>query len=191
RTAQLSSLAQICLDPFYRTMHGFEILIEKDWVSFGHRFLDRCGHLSSEKFFLTSNTNENGGAPDAAQAPVFHQFLECVRQIQRQNPKRFEFNQRFLERMHYHLYSCQFGTFLHNNERERHIGNNGKTPYEATVSAWDWFNSPEEIEKNKNEEYDPSLDDPKSGDMGVLLPNPKDVRFWHELYGRTDEEMNG
>lgn len=27
--------------------------------------------------------------------------------------------------------------------------------------------------------------------MGVLFPNPKDVRFWHELYGRTDEEMNG
>jgi len=27
--------------------------------------------------------------------------------------------------------------------------------------------------------------------MGVLFINPKDVRFWHELYGRTDEEMNG
>jgi len=27
--------------------------------------------------------------------------------------------------------------------------------------------------------------------MGVLIPNPKDIRFWNGLYGRTDEEMNG
>ena len=27
--------------------------------------------------------------------------------------------------------------------------------------------------------------------MGVLFPNPKDIRFWNELYGRTDEEMSG
>ena len=26
--------------------------------------------------------------------------------------------------------------------------------------------------------------------MGVLFPDPKDVRFWHELYGREDDEMN-
>jgi len=212
RTAQLSSLSQICLDPFFRTMRGFAILIEKDWVSFGHRFLDRCGHLSSEKFFLTSGSNEGGGGggAEAAQAflasmqnkfvpqhhlkeasPVFHQFLECVRQVQRQYPTRFEFNQRYLEQLHYHLYSCQFGTFLHNNERERRLGDNGKTPYDSTISVWDWMNSPEEEALNKNEDYDSSLDNPKSGDMGVLMPNPKDVRFWHELYGRTDEEMNG
>ena len=214
RTTQLSSLAQLCLDPFYRTIRGFEILIEKDWVSFGHRFLDRCGHLSSEKFFLTPGASDNTGGAEAAQAflasmqnkftpqhhlketsPVFHQFLECVRQIQRQYPSRFEFNQRFLERLHYHLYSCQFGTFLHNNEQERRISDDGRPPCDRTISAWDWFNSPEEMEKNKNPKYDTSLDDPKSrspdADMGVLFPNPKDIRFWHELYGRTDEEMNG
>ncbi|KAJ3736061.1 protein phosphatase [Lentinula guzmanii] len=216
RTSQLSSLSQLCLDPFYRTIKGFEILIEKDWLSYGHKFLDRCGHLSSDKFFVSNTeTNSNGGSADAAQAflasmqnrfasqnhvketsPVFHQFLETVRQIQRQFPQRFEFNERFLHQLYYHLYSCQFGTFLFNSERDRRLGDgNGPPPSERTVSVWDFFNSPSEMEQNLYELYDPLLDDPASRvpgvDMGVLFPNPKDVRFWHELYGRTDEEMNG
>jgi len=215
RTAQLSSLSQLCLDPFYRTVRGFQILVEKDWLGFGHRFLDRCGHLSSEKFFVTPVENANGGS-DAKQAlafltsvqnriisphhiketsPVFHQFLESVRQIQRQFPQRFEFNERFLHQLYYHLYSCQFGTFLFNCERERRVGGDGASPCDRTISVWDYFNSPPETAKNLNPDYDPSLDDPASrlpkADMGVLFPDPKDVRFWHELYGRSDEEMNG
>ena len=215
RTSQLAALSQVLLDPFYRTMRGFQILVEKDWLSFGYKFMDRCGHLSSEKFFLspTDNLNASGGA-EAAQAflasvqhrfasqhhiketsPVFHQFLEAVHQVQRQFPNRFEFNQRFLKQLYYHLYSCQFGTFLYNCERERRVGDGGPPPCELTVSVWDLFNLPSEREKNINETYDPSLDDRLSrlpgADQGVLFPNTKDVRFWHELYGRTDEEMNG
>ncbi|KAJ2929997.1 hypothetical protein H1R20_g7108, partial [Candolleomyces eurysporus] len=212
RTSQLSAMSQICLDPFYRTIRGFQILVEKDWVSFGHKFLDRCGHLSSEKFFTsTTTTAEPGSGAEAAQAfftsvqnrfasqghiketsPIFHQFLEAVRQLQRQYPDRFEYNERFLRQLYYHLYSCQFGTFLFNSERERRVGDgSGPPPIETTVSVWDYFNSPQEMALNTNQDYDPSLDDPKGRDMGVLIPNPKDVRFWNELYGRTDEEMNG
>ena len=211
RTAQLSTLAQLCLDPYYRTYRGFQVLIEKDWVSFGHRFLDRCGHLSSEKFFLTPTTDGSDGAqaffasvqnkftsPSHIKetSPVFHQFLECVRQIQRQYPARFEFNERFLERLHYHLYSCQFGTFLFNNEKDRRVAPDGtsKAAYFRTLSVWDLLNSEEERTTFLNPDYDASLDARDGhnvGDQGVLLPNPKDVKFWNELYGRTDEEMNG
>ncbi|KAK7054644.1 phosphatidylinositol-3-phosphatase ymr1 [Paramarasmius palmivorus] len=172
RTSQLSAIAQLCLDPFYRTIRGFEILIEKDWLSYGHKFMDRCGHLSSEKFFIApvENSGGGGGGAEVAQgflasvqnrftsqshlketSPIFHQFLETVRQIQRQFPERFE-------RLGFHEH-------------------------------------PSEMEQNLNPQYDPSLDDPtnraSNADMGVLFPNPKDVRFWHELYGRTDDEMNG
>ncbi|TRM62541.1 protein-tyrosine phosphatase-like protein [Schizophyllum amplum] len=213
RTSQLSSLAQLCLDPYYRTIKGFEVLVEKDWVSFGHKFLDRCGHLSSDKFFVsTPEPVNNASSAEAAQAffasmqnrfasqshlketsPVFHQFLETVRQIQRQFPDRFEFNERFLHQLYYQLYSCQFGTFLFNTERERRVAHEeiGAPPCERTVSVWDYMNAPAEMEKNVNPTYDATLDDPKGRDMGVLFPNPKDVRFWHELYGRSDEEMNG
>lgn len=38
RTAQLTSLALLMLDGYYRTIRGFEVLVEKEWLSFGHRF---------------------------------------------------------------------------------------------------------------------------------------------------------
>lgn len=34
----ISSLTQILLDPYFRTMHGFASLIQKDWVALGHPF---------------------------------------------------------------------------------------------------------------------------------------------------------
>ena len=33
RTSQLSALSQLFIDPYYRTLEGFAILIEKDFVS--------------------------------------------------------------------------------------------------------------------------------------------------------------
>jgi hypothetical protein len=43
RTSQLTSLSMLLLDGYYRTIKGFIILIEKEWLSFGHKFEDRCG----------------------------------------------------------------------------------------------------------------------------------------------------
>ncbi|XP_054437781.1 myotubularin-related protein 1 isoform X4 [Pteronotus mesoamericanus] len=105
RTAQLTSLAMLMLDSYYRTIKGFEILVEKEWISFGHRFALRVGH-------------GNDNHADADRSPIFLQFIDCVWQMTRQFPSAFEFNELFLITILDHLYSCLFGTFLSNCEQQ-------------------------------------------------------------------------
>lgn len=122
RTAQACSLASIQLDPYYRTIKGFQALIHKEWLSFGHKFSDRCGHILSDL---------------RETAPVFTQFLDAVWQIQCQYPTEFEFNEDFLIVIHDHIYSCQFGTFVGNCEKERMDMNLA----ERTYSLWAYLDS--------------------------------------------------
>jgi hypothetical protein len=122
RTSQLSSLAQLCLDPYYRTMRGFAVLLEKEWLSFGHKFSERYGHGSSNH-------------TDDQRAPIFLQFLDCVWQIMRQYPLSFEFHDRFLLELAAHVHSGAFGTFLFDCERERsHHSLSRRTPSVSLIS---------------------------------------------------------
>uniref|UniRef100_A0A8D0AVX6 Phosphatidylinositol-3,5-bisphosphate 3-phosphatase MTMR2 n=1 Tax=Sander lucioperca TaxID=283035 RepID=A0A8D0AVX6_SANLU len=124
RTAQLTSLAMLMLDGYYRTIRGFEVLLEKEWLSFGHRFQLRVGH---------GDKNHT----DADRSPVFIQFIDCVWQLTRQFPAAFEFNEYFLVTILDHLYSCLFGTFLCNSEQQRLKEEVPK----RTVSLWAYINS--------------------------------------------------
>eukprot|EP00471_Norrisiella_sphaerica_P014111 CAMPEP_0184504468 /NCGR_PEP_ID=MMETSP0113_2-20130426/52483_1 /TAXON_ID=91329 /ORGANISM="Norrisiella sphaerica, Strain BC52" /LENGTH=1781 /DNA_ID=CAMNT_0026894117 /DNA_START=805 /DNA_END=6151 /DNA_ORIENTATION=- len=119
RTAQMVSLAQICLDPYYRTIEGLAVLIEKDWCSFGHQFHKRVGH-GSPKF------------SDSDRSPIFVQFLDALWQLWTQAPERFEYNEKMLEYLAQELVSCKFGTFLYDNEKTRCE----KMIKQNTVSIW-------------------------------------------------------
>ncbi|CAG8717500.1 7112_t:CDS:2, partial [Dentiscutata heterogama] len=199
RTAQLTSISILCLDPYYRTFRGFQVLVEKEWISFGHKFTDRSGHLSDEKYFINSvNTNAANTAFNTVQSkfynqsyireisPIFQQFLDCVFQLLTQFPTRFEFNEKFLIELHYHCYSCQFGTFLCNSEKER-------MDYKVTTltySVWDYFNS------NKNEFlnplYDGGAEDKEDmGNNGVLLPDEKNTEgFAARMRWKSDSPIS-
>ncbi|KAK1396560.1 phosphatidylinositol-3-phosphatase myotubularin-1 [Heracleum sosnowskyi] len=144
RTAQLVSLASLLLDPYYRTFKGFQALVEKDWLSFGHPFSDRLGmptvgsgnpfelpRQSSTGSFSSSPMRQAPGslpsqAPNSAHtqasnhsSPIFLQWLDCVSQLLRMYPFAFEFSSSFLVEFLDCVLSCRFGNFLCNSEKER------------------------------------------------------------------------
>lgn len=125
RTAQLCSLSQMMIDPYYRTLIGFEVLIEKEWTSFGHKFDSRWGHFKDDNI-----------APDE-RSPIFIQFLDCVYQIIRQFPTAFQFNDKLLLFLAHHVYTWKYGTFLWDNERSRFKDDNLKA---KTTSIWTYVN---------------------------------------------------
>lgn len=68
-TLVVCALVQIILEPQTRTLNGFELLIEREWLHAGHPFSRRC---AKSAFGSTSHKQE---------APVFILFLDCVRQV--------------------------------------------------------------------------------------------------------------
>ncbi|CAD5120875.1 DgyrCDS9423 [Dimorphilus gyrociliatus] len=119
RTPQVTALAELMMDSHYRTIDGFRYLVEREWLDFGHKFGDRCGHGSN-----AINGNER--------SPAFLQWLDCVFQMVNQFPIAFEFNQSFLCKLVQHTYSTLFGTFLCNSVNERRCENIGQ----FTESIW-------------------------------------------------------
>lgn len=117
----ISSIIQILLDPFYRTINGFQALIQKEWVALGHPFCDRLGHIYEKH---------------AERSPVFLLFLDCVWQILQQFPEAFEYSETFLTTIWDSVFIPIFDTFQFNCEADRvkavHQDNLVLRP------VWDW-----------------------------------------------------
>uniref|UniRef100_A0A0K8W717 Myotubularin-related protein 3 n=1 Tax=Bactrocera latifrons TaxID=174628 RepID=A0A0K8W717_BACLA len=156
RTPQIVATAQLCLDPYYRTVEGFRVLVEREWLSFGHKFSDRCGHGPG-----SDELNER--------CPVFLQWLDLVHQIHKQFPCSFEFNMAYLIKLAQHSHSCLFGTFLCNTYKERCE----KSVFERTYSVWPFLSGP----MYKSPLYLPNKDT-------VIWPahNVRDLHLWTEVY---------
>lgn len=105
RTTQIVSLAELMMDPYYRTFMGFAGLIEKEWISFGHQFATRHG------IFDGSEKNQR--------APVFLQFMDCTWQLLRQFPNQFEFTETFLIYLMDQASCNLFSTFAFDSESSR------------------------------------------------------------------------
>ncbi|XP_057475302.1 phosphatidylinositol-3-phosphatase myotubularin-1-like isoform X2 [Actinidia eriantha] len=146
RTSQLVSLASLMLDPYYRTFKGFQAVVEKDWLAFGHPFSDRVGMPtlcgSGSVLYELSRQSSTGSFPSSPMrqasgsftsqaqssshaqtsnnySPIFLQWVDCVSQLLRMYPFAFEFSSAFLVDFLDCMLSSRFGNFLCNSEKER------------------------------------------------------------------------
>ncbi|XP_015591953.1 myotubularin-related protein 3 isoform X2 [Cephus cinctus] len=164
RTPQIVALAQLLLDPYYRTMEGFQVLCEREWLDFGHKFADRCGQTVG-----CEDPNER--------CPVFLQWLDCVHQLILQFSCSFQMSPAYLVKLAQHTYSQLFGTFLCNTRQERLQ----LRIRERTFSVWRFLNSNSFV----NHLYSPQKDQ-------VLWPscNVRDLVLWSEVYlGSTESSL--
>uniref|UniRef100_K3X8T7 Myotubularin phosphatase domain-containing protein n=1 Tax=Globisporangium ultimum (strain ATCC 200006 / CBS 805.95 / DAOM BR144) TaxID=431595 RepID=K3X8T7_GLOUD len=158
RTSQISALAQLILDPYYRTWEGFQVLIEKEWLALGHPFQLRLSH---------------GEKADTQESPIFIQFLDCVWQLLRLYPSYFEFNEGFLLTLADALHSCRFGTFLLDCKKLRKEADlENRTP-----SVWTWLNGLKSELTEQSFVPNQTLDPPVTG----LL---KRVVVWESIFLR-------
>ncbi|CAI7998419.1 Myotubularin-related protein 10-A [Geodia barretti] len=109
----VSSLAQLMMDPHYRSISGFQALVQKDWVAMGHPFSTRH-HLITKPPSLSpdSVTDE-----PSVEAPTFLLFLDCVWQLSLQFPSAFEFSEFYLLQLHSLTYASLYGTFVFNSPK--------------------------------------------------------------------------
>ncbi|XP_046802459.1 myotubularin-related protein 10-B [Lucilia cuprina] len=131
----ISSLTQIILDPLYRSIDGFQSLIQKEWVALEHPFQRRLGHvrLPADSTVLQE------------ESPVFLLFLDSVWQLLQQFPDEFEFSQTYLTTLWDSCFMPIFDTFQFdtNAERLKALKENKL----VLRPVWDW--SEQFLEKDK------------------------------------------
>ena len=194
RTTQMVTLAQLLVDPYFRTIRGFATLIDKDWCAFGFKFQDRCGRGTE-------------GWSGNERSPIWHQWCDAVYQILRQFPHAFEFNAALLRDLSFFSNSCElftlvfvllgpsfgnftfdflcccftaagwFGNFLFNSERER---SEAKVA-DKTFSFWTFVHSRRALYLNSK--YTPPLPPRGSSSSSagsVLIPvvSTRRLKLW-------------
>lgn len=127
-TCLVSCLVQLQLDPEYRTIIGFQSLVQREWIIMGHPFQKR----------LRLIWNQDPIA-EMEQAPLFLLFLDCVWQLLQQFPSSFSFTETYLTSLWDTLHIGLFDTFLFNScwQRKKFLNEARKTTM-SLPSAWDW-----------------------------------------------------
>ncbi|XP_052199735.1 phosphatidylinositol-3-phosphatase myotubularin-1-like isoform X2 [Diospyros lotus] len=191
RTTQLVSLASLLLDPYYRTLNGFQALVEKDWLAFGHPFSDRLGmpaisgsgnmayelprqfstgslpspSMRQASGSFTAQTQSSSHAQTSNNcSPIFLQWVDCVSQLLRMYPFAFEFSSVFLVDFLDCVLSCRFGNFFCNSEKERQQSSIPDT----CGCLWMYLADLRALEGKAHVHYNPFYDPSKH--TGPLLP---------------------
>lgn len=169
RTAQVCSLAQLHLDPYYRTFEGFQMLIEKEWCSFGHQFGMRCAHGQDRSVRKEDEVS-----------PIFLQFLDALWQLVRQQPHYFEFNTKYVLTLADHIFSGRFATFLFSSDAEREREGARNLP-----DVWTYLRQRKDVFANPLY-LDPSLPHAETGRLlfPPLVQMLRNVSLWTDYFFR-------
>eukprot|EP00056_Hartaetosiga_gracilis_P009379 m.134361 g.134361 ORF g.134361 m.134361 type:complete len:752 (-) comp13113_c2_seq2:139-2394(-) len=161
-TSIITSLIQLLLDPFFRTIKGFVRVIEKEWLWMGHPFSSR-----HQQYYMN---------PMGVQSPVFLLFLDCVHQCIKQFPYCFEFDDALLFDLHSASQDCEYGTFMFDTQLEREAQAKSK----HFKSFWPTVLEDEGADKYTNPFYNPTCEVSKS--WLHLSFRPQVVALWEEMY---------
>ncbi|KAF3427363.1 hypothetical protein E2986_04716 [Frieseomelitta varia] len=177
----VSSLVQLLLDPYFRTINGFQSLLQKEWVASGHPFCDRLGHICKR-------TSEK--------SPLLLLYLDCVWQLSQQFPAEFEFTETYLTTLWDAAHVSIFDTFIFNCEKDRVAAATDPDRPLVLRSVWDWreqFNE-QDILLFDNPLYNPHEADSKEKHVIKPLYNVANLELWSQCYFRwipTLEIHNG
>uniref|UniRef100_H3DHN1 Zgc:154055 n=1 Tax=Tetraodon nigroviridis TaxID=99883 RepID=H3DHN1_TETNG len=106
-TLLISTLAQLIMDPCCRTLEGFLMLVEREWIQAGHPFQQRCARSAYSHARIQQ------------ESPSFLLMLDCVWQLWQQFPLALGFSEALLVRLATEAYASNYGTFLCNQHQER------------------------------------------------------------------------
>uniref|UniRef100_H3ASG8 Myotubularin-related protein 9 n=1 Tax=Latimeria chalumnae TaxID=7897 RepID=H3ASG8_LATCH len=163
-TLQVTSLAQIILDPNCRTIRGFEALIEREWLQVGEFFFSTCcatpyccfygKWLVIYRLLLDSALLAEGGLREFVDAP--------------QSPSAWS------SALFFSVYSIQKASLLFNLKKKKRK----LKLQQKTVSLWSWVNRPLELEKFVNPLYE--------ANSLVIWPSvaPQSLQLWEGVFLR-------
>ena len=115
RTNLISSLIQILLDPYYRTIEGFIVLFEKEWLSFSNNFQI---YKQKEQSKQNNSSEEQEEKNCLSGNGLFIIYIHCIAQIIIQHKDKFQYNILFLLKITELFYNNRFSSFLATNEKE-------------------------------------------------------------------------
>eukprot|EP00474_Spongospora_subterranea_P009059 CRZ09517.1 hypothetical protein [Spongospora subterranea] len=168
RTSQVSSLSQLLLDPFYRTLDGFTMLIQKEWMEFGHPFSLRHAGIGNSRRHSSKSSTES--------APIFILFLDAVHQLLRQKPEVFEINCNLLCFLARESHNDRFGNFLCDNPQQRaQLG-----VQQTTLSIWQY------IKNNRIDFVEPSYRPTPDPVYRRFITIIRRILLWEEYFCKYD-----
>jgi hypothetical protein len=199
-SAVLCSLAQIIIDPYYRTFEGFRTLVYKEWLYYQHNFIKRSALLlqgadggtvngqiySNVASDLKASRLQMQAWPNVNNcrdyAPYFIFFLDCVQQLLAMNIHHFQFTSYYLSHIAVNCFTNKH--FEMNSPITVNDMVNGKKQSTDDVKLLSIF----QLTSDKNNQlFRNSVFDEEISRQNYIRLDPSKISIWKEYFCRFDE----